>query len=104
MNILLTVLINGKMTAQDLANKFEVSKRSIYRYVNALSMSGIPIISESGRKGGVYIAPEFEIRNMFLSTYELRLVYKLLEERNDECCANLRRKIEYINKKYYPRF
>ena len=101
MNILISILNSGKTNAQKLAEKFEVSKRSIYRYINALSSSGIPVVTEIGRNGGIYIAPEYEIKNLFLSIYEMRFVYKLLEGKNDPCSTNLREKIEYLSRYYY---
>ncbi|MBN7816644.1 helix-turn-helix transcriptional regulator [Algoriphagus pacificus] len=37
------------ITAKDLADKFEVSKRTIYRDIKALEQSGVPVITEEGK-------------------------------------------------------
>ena len=44
--ILSILLQKEKVTAPDLAAKFEVSRRTILRDIDALSMAGIPIVTE----------------------------------------------------------
>lgn len=41
-----------KMTAKQLANELEIHIRSVYRYIDALCASGVPIIADSGHNGG----------------------------------------------------
>lgn len=53
------LLERGHATAAELAEKFEVSVRTIYRDADALSGAGIPIYTEKGRKGGLYLLPDF---------------------------------------------
>ena len=48
--ILYYLLDKGHATAPELAAEFEVSPRTIYRDVEALSSAGIPIYAETGRK------------------------------------------------------
>ena len=43
----------GRMTAGELAEHFEVSMRTIYRDVDALSAAGVPVYAAPGRNGGV---------------------------------------------------
>lgn len=45
------LLDRGTATAPELAERFEVSVRTIYRDIDALSGAGIPIYAESGRPG-----------------------------------------------------
>jgi predicted DNA-binding transcriptional regulator YafY len=45
--------IHGRMTAQQLSHELEVSERTIYRDVTALSTAGIPIYTEGGHGGGI---------------------------------------------------
>ena len=51
--ILYDLLEKGHATAPELADKFEVSVRTIYRDVEALSGAGIPIYAEQGRNGEI---------------------------------------------------
>ncbi len=48
-SLLLLLQTRGRMTAQDLAQRLEVSERTIYRDVAALGMAGIPVYAERGR-------------------------------------------------------
>lgn len=52
--ILYYLLDKGQATAPELAAKFEVSPRTIYRDAEALSSAGIPIYTETGRNGGIW--------------------------------------------------
>ena len=53
MAIIIILLQNKKVTAAMLAQKFNVSKRTIYRDLNDLTLAGIPIISNTGSNGGI---------------------------------------------------
>jgi predicted DNA-binding transcriptional regulator YafY len=48
--------IRRKMTANELASYFEVSERTIYRDIDALSQLQVPIIAYEGLGGGYEIA------------------------------------------------
>lgn len=52
LSILLHLQVNQRVTAQELAEKLEVSQRTIYRDMEALSMAGIPVMAERGSNGG----------------------------------------------------
>ena len=53
------LLDKGRATAPELAEKFEVSVRTIYRDLDAISAAGIPIYTVQGKGGGIFILPEF---------------------------------------------
>jgi len=59
--ILYYILERGKVTATELAEKFEVSVRTIYRDVDSLSSAGIPIYTTQGKGGGIEIAEDFSV-------------------------------------------
>ena len=56
LSILLKLQTQGRISAQALAQSFEVSVRTIYRDIDALSAAGVPVLAEKGRSGG------FELR------------------------------------------
>ena len=53
------LLENGKSTASELAEKFEVSIRTIYRDLDAISATGIPIYATQGKGGGIALLDEY---------------------------------------------
>lgn len=68
--IVYILLEKGNVTANYLAKHFEVSVRTIYRDIEALSMSGIPIYATRGKNGGISIMDNFVIEKGIVSTEE----------------------------------
>ncbi|MGM0239343.1 helix-turn-helix transcriptional regulator [Enterococcus sp. AZ103] len=68
--ILYILLERGSITAKELAEKFEVSPRTIYRDVDALSGSGIPVYAMQGKGGGIFINEDFALNRSVLSKEE----------------------------------
>ncbi|MCL2574793.1 MAG: YafY family transcriptional regulator [Defluviitaleaceae bacterium] len=65
------ILINKKqVTANELANHFEVSKRTILRDIDTLATSGIPIYTTQGKGGGIFIQDNFVLNKTFISEKE----------------------------------
>lgn len=69
---IITVLLNNDKTkAKDLAEKFEVSIRTIYRDIEDICKAGIPIITYQGGDGGISIAKGYKLNNNALTRVEL---------------------------------
>lgn len=65
------ILMNkGTVTAGELAERFEVSVRTIYRDVEALSMAGIPVYARKGKNGGISLTQQFVLDKMLVSKKE----------------------------------
>lgn len=72
--ILSILLQKEKVTAPYLAEKFEVSRRTINRDIDALCMAGIPLVTESGPNGGVSIMEGYKIDRTLLSTSDMQAI------------------------------
>ena len=59
-----------KVTAREISKRFGVSTRTVYRWLEALSLSGIPVYSMKGRGGGIAISEKYALDNRILSDEE----------------------------------
>lgn len=82
------ILKKGKVTARELAERFEVSIRTIYRDIDSLSSAGIPIYAIQGKGGGIEIADEFVLNKSLLTEDEREQIMTAL-------CG-----LENVNKSY----
>lgn len=68
-SIIMVLLDKKRISAQSLADMFEVSLRTIYRDIDAIDLAGIPIIATSGVGGGFEILPNYKLdKNVFSSS------------------------------------
>lgn len=72
LSIINLLVNNEKITVSELANKLEVSKRTVYRDLESLTIAGFPIVSYSGYNGGISIAEDFKIDKNVLSTNDIK--------------------------------
>jgi predicted DNA-binding transcriptional regulator YafY len=66
----------GKMTAAGLAAELEVSVRTVYRDLMALSTAGVPVVTEAGPNGGCYLIGgyQFPLRGLSPDAAEAFLI------------------------------
>jgi len=74
-NILTTLQAKGLVTAEALAEENDVSVRTIYRDIDALSLSGIPVYSERGSDGGYRLLDGYRVRLNGLSSAEAEAMF-----------------------------
>ena len=86
--ILYYILEKGKVTANELSEKFEVSVRTIYRDIDVISSAGIPIYATQGKGGGIEIADDFVLKKSLLSEKEQEQILVALKS------------LERVNKQY----
>lgn len=70
-SIIMILLDKKRISAQELANMFEVSPRTIYRDIDAINMAGIPVRSTSGVGGGFEIMQEYKVDKKVFSIDDL---------------------------------
>lgn len=61
-----------KLTAAQIADSLEISVRTVYRYIDALCASGVPVVAEPGHDGGIRIMESFKETPLFFNPLELK--------------------------------
>lgn len=68
---ILWMLSSGeKVTAKQISEKLEMNTRTVYRYIDTLSTSGVPIISDTGHNGGYTLLNNFIEAPLFFDSEE----------------------------------
>jgi predicted DNA-binding transcriptional regulator YafY len=73
-SIILLLLEKERIGAQELADMFEVSPRTIYRDIDSINMAGIPIRATSGVGGGFEIMQQYKIDKKVFSSADLSVI------------------------------
>ncbi len=60
----------SKITAKQIAEKLEINIRTVYRYIDSLCASGVPIVSDAGQNGGYSLLGDFVNAPLFFDMEE----------------------------------
>ena len=74
-SLLLLLQARGRVTASELATELEVSVRTIYRDLEALSAAGVPVYAEAGRNGGAQLVDGYRTRLTGLTRKEAEALF-----------------------------
>jgi predicted DNA-binding transcriptional regulator YafY len=75
LSIMLLLQVHRRVTARDLAKRLEVCERTILRDMDALSMSGIPVLAERGAGGGWSLLESYQTKLTGLSAAEIQSLF-----------------------------
>ncbi|WP_127484445.1 helix-turn-helix transcriptional regulator [Paenibacillus ehimensis] len=79
LGITLELMAKQRVTAAELAAKFEVSVRTVYRDVELINQAGIPVASFTGADGGFELMNGFFLTRQHFSVDDLSVIYTLLK-------------------------
>lgn len=79
--IVFLLLKDERMSAGKLADYFGVSTRTIYRDIDVLSVAGVPIYTEKGKGGGIYLDESYSLKKAMLNKTEQQELMSLLSMR-----------------------
>ena len=79
LGISLELMTKRRVTAAELADKFEVSVRTIYRDIELINQAGIPVVSYNGADGGYELADGYFVTRQHFSVDDLSVIYSLLK-------------------------
>ena len=96
--ILMLLLSKRKVTAKEIAERYEISLRSVYRYIEELTVSGVPVDVTRGRYGGITVSDTFKLPAGYFTREEYAAAINALNamagQVHDENIISAREKLE----------
>ena len=69
-DIMMLLLSRRRLSAQEIADRYDISPRSVYRYIDELNLCGVPIDVKRGRYGGISMADTFRLPSWYFTREE----------------------------------
>ncbi|MGN0805827.1 MAG: helix-turn-helix transcriptional regulator [Candidatus Coproplasma sp.] len=79
LKMLIMLTSKRQVTAKEIADRFEISQRSVYRYVEELNVAGVPVDVVRGRYGGIFISDTYRLPSGYFTKGEYDAVINALE-------------------------
>ncbi|MCK0473827.1 YafY family protein [Halalkalibacter sp. APA_J-10(15)] len=100
LSMIYTLLNHEVISASELAEKYQVSQRTIYRDIDTICATGIPVVSYHGVNGGYGIMDTYKLDKNLLSTYDVETLLAMLGSLSnvfaDEQTSDTLRKLQTI--------
>ncbi len=82
---MLFALINRrKISAQEFASRYDISQRTVYRYMEELCIAGVPVDAVRGARGGIYISDAYKLPKGLFTKEEYVRTLDALEAMNEQ--------------------
>ncbi len=98
LKIMMQLLNKRKITAHEIAERYDVSVRSVYRYIEELTVCGVPVDVSRGRYGGISIADTFRLPTGYFTrgeyTATINALNAMAQQISDEDLISAREKLE----------
>lgn len=75
LSILMLLQVHSRLTARNLAERLEVSERTILRDMDALSTAGVPVVAERGKGGGWGLLESYQTTLTGLNLAEIQALF-----------------------------
>lgn len=69
-DMLFTLLLKRRVSAGELAARYDISVRTVYRYIDEMTVAGIPIDVARGANGGIYISDAYKLPKGYMTREE----------------------------------
>ena len=83
-SILFDFLAEERLTSHEISEKYGLSERTVFRYLDTLTMANVPIYSERGARGGYRLVEAYKLPSGFLTAKEYDAVIDALQAVNEQ--------------------
>lgn len=98
LKILTQLLSKRKITAREIAERYEISVRSVYRYLEELTVCGVPLDVSRGRYGGITVADTYKLPTGYFTREEyaatINALNAMASQISDKNIISAREKLE----------